>query len=857
MQRSSSSPSRGLLRRLAAGATPVVIGLGLVVAPAPSAQAAGATGTVVGPAGKCLTDANNSSASGNPIVLSTCNDSTGQTWNVPGDKTLRVFGKCLDVKNGATAPGTRVQLWDCNGSAAQSWERGPNYSLKNTRSGLCLDSVNAATNDGNPLQIWTCNGTYAQQWVLPTGTGGGTGGTLSVGAIGAQVSAAGVASGLRPSAAGGTGQYQWSASGLPAGMSVNYINGTLMGAPKSPGTSTVTMTVTDEAGASASKSFSWTVNAPQTGTDWYLDCSAGSNGSGSQASPFNALATVNAKTFGPGDRLLLKKGSVCNGQLAPKGSGTAAAPITLSSYGTGNAPLVAGGGLVNAAAVQLTNQSYWIVENLEVTNDAATEARRSGINVYGTDGQVHHGITIRNNNVHDVKGWSNRSTNLDSFYLSHGIGVDTPVRGSLIKGLAVVDNYVHEVRAVGIGLYGDQSNWNNNEERHENVLIARNTVRNTSQDGIVVSVSDAPLIEHNVADRLGWNHTDGVYAGIWGWGNTDPTFQYNEVSNILVMTDDSVAWDCDGFNRGTCTYQYNYDHDNANGILLTCASCGGAERTKVVFRYNVSVGDCRLHNYTGTLASYAFYGNTIDCRNKNWDFNEVPDFTAFTNNVFLGKGGSALPAQAKYKANTYVGFTAPSDPQGSTADPALVGANGTAPYGIHSLGGYQLLSGSASLGSGAPVTGNRGTDYWGNALNLAAPNRGAYGGSGVATPVRVDDNAATFSGTWTTTGCSGCAGGSARTGTSDGASASYTFTGRTLSLFGVQSGAAGIAKVSIDGGPAVEVDLYTPGATANGQRIYTSPQLAAGTHTVTVTRTGLADPRSTGTAITLDGYAVS
>ncbi|MFF0295877.1 hypothetical protein ACFYST_18835 [Kitasatospora sp. NPDC004614] len=80
-----------------------------------------------------------------------------------------------------------------------------------------------------------------------------------------------------------------------------------------------------------------------TGTAWYLDCSAANDGSGSQAAPWNSLASANAHLFQPGDQLLLKRGATCTGTLQPQGSGTAGAPIILAGYGTGTArPVVAG-----------------------------------------------------------------------------------------------------------------------------------------------------------------------------------------------------------------------------------------------------------------------------------------------------------------------------------------------------------------------------------------------------------------------------------------------------------------------------------------------------------------------------------
>ena len=51
------------------------------------------------------------------------------------------------------------------------------------------------------------------------------------------------------------------------------------------------------------------------GPIYYVDCSASTNGDGSQDSHWNTLATVNATTFAAGDEILLMRGTVCVGQL--------------------------------------------------------------------------------------------------------------------------------------------------------------------------------------------------------------------------------------------------------------------------------------------------------------------------------------------------------------------------------------------------------------------------------------------------------------------------------------------------------------------------------------------------------------
>lgn len=70
---------------------------------------------------------------------------------------------------------------------------------------------------------------------------------------------------LKNSAEGGTAPYTWSATGLPAGLSIASSTGTITGTPTTAGTSDVTVTATDSAGKTGSAGFSWTIT-PVTGT---------------------------------------------------------------------------------------------------------------------------------------------------------------------------------------------------------------------------------------------------------------------------------------------------------------------------------------------------------------------------------------------------------------------------------------------------------------------------------------------------------------------------------------------------------------------------------------------------------------
>ncbi|MGW6059512.1 putative Ig domain-containing protein [Streptomyces sp. NPDC055189] len=90
-------------------------------------------------------------------------------------------------------------------------------------------------------------------------------GEVTVTAVSAQNGVTGTPVELRNSAEGGTAPYTWSATGLPAGLSIASATGTVSGTPTTAGTSQVRITATDSAGKKGSTGFAWTVTAPGTG----------------------------------------------------------------------------------------------------------------------------------------------------------------------------------------------------------------------------------------------------------------------------------------------------------------------------------------------------------------------------------------------------------------------------------------------------------------------------------------------------------------------------------------------------------------------------------------------------------------
>ncbi|HVV22848.1 MAG TPA: ricin-type beta-trefoil lectin domain protein, partial [Pseudonocardiaceae bacterium] len=215
-----------------------------------------ATGPLKGINGLCLTNQNSLNTEGNPIGVSGCNGSAGQQWSPYTDNTVRVQGGCLDVVSAGTTSGTNVDWYPCNGTNAQNWTHQANGELVNPNSGLCL--TDPGGNTGARLDIETCTDSAQQQWTLPTG--GGSGNTVTVTGPGNQTSTVGTAASLQIHATdSGNQTLTYSASGLPAGLSINSSTGLISGTPTAAGTSNVTVTASDATGASGSTSFTWTV----------------------------------------------------------------------------------------------------------------------------------------------------------------------------------------------------------------------------------------------------------------------------------------------------------------------------------------------------------------------------------------------------------------------------------------------------------------------------------------------------------------------------------------------------------------------------------------------------------------------
>jgi hypothetical protein len=485
-------------------------------------------------------------------------------------------------------------------------------------------------------------------------------------------------------------------------------------------------------------------------TNYYVDSLAG-NDTHSGTSPQSAWKTlnkVNSTTFQPGDSILLKAGCAWEGQLWPKGSGTAEHPIVIDKYGGGPLPVIRGAGLAEDA-VLLKNQEYWEIRNLEITNSGASRAVRRGVHVVAENsGDLHH-IYLQKLTVHGVNGSLEEKVNGGINYSS--IGDSKPSR---FVDLRIEGNRIYDVDRSGI--FGGSTHWTRSKWYPSlGVVIRNNVLDDIGGDGIVNVATDGALVEYNVVSRASQRSQD-YNVGIWPFSADNTIIQYNEVYGTLGQHD-AEGFDSDWNSRNTII-QYNYSHDNEGGFLLICnegsqSPKDSAGNVGTIVRYNISQNDHhRGIKLSGPVKNTLIYNNTIYVgKGENVDLVLHTDWTGWAsdtyvfNNIFYveGKGqfgygvsanpdGSyaSAPGPGKstnnvYDYNVYYGVKPADDPHAITADPLLLDP-GHAGIGRSSLAGYALRSNSPAIGSGKKMEDNGGKDFFGTTLDRCpAVDRGA------------------------------------------------------------------------------------------------------------------------------------
>lgn len=338
---------------------------------------------------------------------------------------------------------------------------------------------------------------------------------------------------------------------------------------------------------------------------YYIDCESGDD-THAGTSPDSAWRTaqkVNDTAFMPGDTILFKRGTVCQGALWPKGSGTADAPIVLGAYGYGSLPVIDGG--QSEAALKLFDQEYWHLRELEITGGT-----KYGVLIGGRRSLRH--FRLIHLVVHDVFGGPVQTK-------ASGLVVFAPEGNHPVFDDIVVDGVTAYNTNQWGGIVVNGGTWPldpDNPAFGTDVIVRNSTVHNVYGDGIVLWYVKNGLIEHSVAYDTGQQpspQTIGTPNAIWTWACHDCTVQFNEAYRSASPEVDAGCFDIDWGTRNNIV-QYNYGHDS-DGYCLSVFGAEGFTTTNAVIRYNVCQNNARrpdLARRQGDVFVTTWNGGALD-----------------------------------------------------------------------------------------------------------------------------------------------------------------------------------------------------------------------------------------------------
>jgi hypothetical protein len=389
-----------------------------------------------------------------------------------------------------------------------------------------------------------------------------------------------------------------------------------------------------------------------------LDCYVSPSGSdladgSSPATAWKTIAQVNSLSYAPGSTIHLEGGATFNGNLVLASSGTAGAPITLTSYGTGQATINPG----NGTAISVKDAEFVTVSNLKVTgpgvstsNGATTStgwavelrstatsgARLRGcrvedLTITGMFGGI---IVTADSGSHPQTAWrgydgvviarcdislcssaglvTTALSNNAAFAASNGHYPQLATPDDIHTNIHVTEVYAHDI-------YG----WDGSGQPYPYTSTR-------SGAGIRICNMTRGLIEFCRVDNAG--HSGNAYQAPANFESECSNYlvwQFNESSNCrLLGNNDGAGFDVFDGNAQNGLVQYNWIHDNdgygIGGGGVTAPGFIGAISGNVA-RFNVLA----RNNLKGTTGDLQFWG----------DFDKL---SVYNNTIYSEATGSTL-----------------------------------------------------------------------------------------------------------------------------------------------------------------------------------------------------------------------
>ena len=411
---------------------------------------------------------------------------------------------------------------------------------------------------------------------------------------------------------------------------------------------------------------------------YYLSSSTGNdNNNGSQTQPWKTLSKLSNTTLGPGDTVYFKKGDTFRGHYVVNGSGTEGNPITFTSYGSGNQPIISGsshddGGGDYREAILVTNHDNMVFDGLEIQNHRTIS--RSGVGDLVSFGIR---IEVSDSNV-DLNNFSFRNMTFKNVYALYWVDPadqnafnDFEVSGltfistwgGIINNVIVEDSYFTDLQRIGVHIKNTMGKTST--KRNTNFVFRNNEFFQIGGTCVLPIRTENCLIENNIFNQPGAKTNDkmiGRGSAVWNWYSINTIVQYNQAVNAKGILD-SHGIHVDHSNVDTFI-QYNYMQDCEGGFVEIL---GGNQRA--VYRFNISVNDGwrvnpnwvnsdhtiwlndKIGGQSGhpSYDSYIYNNTVVINKSGNDAFDTAIDIngqnTRIYNNIFYAVNGSGIGNQ--------------------------------------------------------------------------------------------------------------------------------------------------------------------------------------------------------------------
>lgn len=448
-------------------------------------------------------------------------------------------------------------------------------------------------------------------------------------------------------------------------------------------------------------------------TIYYVDAAVGRdvNNGTSEGTAWETLAKVGTMTFGPGDRILFRRGCQFTGTMILRGNGTPGTPVTIDAYGKGNKPIIISsdiGGInnnpQNKAAIKLTNMSYWTIQNIEVQAPCSY-----GILLLGCTK-----IIIQDCEFTNVKYMpGGQDENSDS-----GVAVWVGP-GSTDGSDIIVDNCIF--RRCDHGVWITSGN---------NVILQNSYFYDIYSVGALFAGHIYSPNRTVTNSRIRNCIFDYVNTRSGGWnpvmlGGTDSCFQeFCEIKNCPDGSNDHQVYDFDTNCRNTYI-QYNYSHDNYGTLFHSYWV--GKRNGPCYFRYNISVNErfilSHFHNSYGLQMYNNVFYNFDGWNSGLRHYMRATDLinAVVKNNIFYLKPGTRIDSLPEGSGNNcFYNCPVPvGSPNSIQANPLFLNTS-------NPVWGLQIKSDSPLRNAGTLISNSGGIDYFGNKLYNGDPDIGVH-----------------------------------------------------------------------------------------------------------------------------------